>query len=233
MELVVAYIAKGLVLVLSMVLYVYLFSAIIPKFIMKLSVKGENTRDRGLKKFTYSNGRCILYETELSIRKYITNYALYTEDGYKYIKCQVSDGIANLKYDVYAFDNRNKLIDIISVTETLGEERFTSSVSLPPETSYARFVLRKVDNEYSSKAIYVNYSIARYIICASIVALATAIESAFIYVVVKDILINALRLKIELSSSLRMIISTILISLVVAGLTVLAYRRNSKKVINK
>lgn len=233
MELMVAYIAKGLVLVLSMVLYVYLFSAIIPKFIMKLRVKKENTRDRGLKKFIYSNGRCVLYETELSVRKYISNYALYTEDGYKYIKCLATDTVRNLSYDVYAFDNRNKLIDIIAVSEILGEERYTSSVALPPETSYVRFVLRKVDNEYSSKKVYVDYSIVRYIICASVVALATAIESAFMYKVVKDILINALRLKIELASSARMIVTVAIISLLVAGLTVLAYLRNSKKVINR
>ena len=233
MEFIIACIAKFLVLIISMVLYVYIFSSIIPKFVMKLRMKNENTRDRGVKKFIYSNGRSVLYETELSIRKYVSNYALYTEDGYKYIKCQVADGINSLCYDVYAFDNSNALIDIVAVSETIVEKGYTSSVSLPPETSYVRFVLRKVDNEYSSKKVYVDYPVARYIICAGIVAVATAIESALIYIAVKDFLINALEIKIELASNIRMIISTILISLIVAGLTVLAYRRNTKKVINK
>ena len=233
MDIWVAYIAKGIVLVLSMILYVYLFSVIIPKFIMRLKLKKENTQDRGLKKFVYSNGRCVLYETELSARKYISNYALYTEDGYKYIKCLAVGTVRNLSYDIYAFDNRNKLIDIIAVSEVLGEERYTTSVALPPETSYVRFVLRKVDNEYSCKKVYADYSIARYIICASLVALATAFEASFMYKVLKDILINALQIKLELSSSLRMIVTVTIISLVIAGLTVLAYLRNSKKVINR
>lgn len=233
MELVVAYIAKGLMLVTSMVLYVYLFSAIIPKFIMKLSVKKENTRDRGLKKFIYPNGRCVLYETDLATRQYISNYALYTEDGYKYMKCKATDKVHVLRYDVYAFNNRNKLIDIIGVTEVLAEGGYTAAVSLPPDTSYVRFVLRKVDNELFTKRVYVDYSIARYIICAAVVALATALEAVFIYSLAKDILINALRLRMELSGTVRMTFAIIGISLLVAGLTVLAYFRNSKKVINK
>ena len=110
MESIIAYIAKALMLITSMVLYVYLFSTIVPKFIMKLSVKRETTRDRGLKKFVYPTGRCVLYEPELSIRKYINNYVLYTENGYKYIKCKIAVGISRLNYDVYAFNNENKLI---------------------------------------------------------------------------------------------------------------------------
>jgi hypothetical protein len=46
-------------------------------------------------------------------------------------------------------------------------------------------------------------------------------------------MLNALRLKIALSSPILMLIFTVAISLIVAGLTVLAYRRKCKKVINR
>lgn len=233
MELVISYIAKALVLITSMILYVYLFSAIIPRFIMRLSCKKENTRDRGLKKFIYPNGRSVLYEPELSVRKYVSNYALYTEDGYKYIKCKTAPQVKYLKYDVYAFDNQNKLVDIINVKERLSESGYTSAVALPPETSYVRFVLRKADAEYFSNQEIAVYSPIRYCVCAGVVAFATAIEAAAIYSFVKDLLINALRLRIELSSPVGMTFMTLLISSLVAGLTILAYRRNCKKVINR
>jgi hypothetical protein len=232
-ELLIAYIAKGLTLLISIILYVYLFSAVIPNFIMRLRVKRENTRDRGIKKFVYPNGRCVLYETELSIRKFISNYALYTEDGYKYIKCKAVHGVSALRYDIYAFDVRNKLIDIIGISEVLGADDYTESVPLPPETSYVRFVLRKADDKYYSNQILLDYSSMRYVICAIVVALATALEATLMYVIVKDILINALRLKIQLSSTVNMIVAILVISLLVAGFTVLAYRRNCKKVVNR
>lgn len=233
MELVVAYIAKGLMLLTSIILYVYLFSSIIPSFIMKLRMKEENTCDRGIKKFIYPNGRCVLYETELDIRKYISSYALFTEDGYKYIKCKAVRGVSVLRYDVYAFNIDNKLIDIIGVNEVLGKDDYTEAIALPPETSYVRFVLRRADNKTISSKILADYPVARYIICAIVVAVATLIEAMIMYAIVKDIFINALRLRIELASTGSMLFAAFFISLVAAGLTVLAYRRNCKKVINK
>ena len=104
---------------------------------------------------------------------------------------------------------------------------------LPPETSYVRFVLRKADDKYYSNQILLDYSSMRYVICAIVVALATALEATLMYVIVKDILINALRLKIQLSSTVNMIVAILVISLLVAGFTVLAYRRNCKKVVNR
>ena len=233
MELIVAYVAKALVLVLSMILYVYLFSRVVPRFIMKLKMVDENTRDRGLKKFVYPNGRCILYETELSARRYVGSYALYTEDGYKYIKCKVADDVGFLKYDVYAFDNQNNIIDIIEVMEYIDKERYTSALSLPPDTSYVRFVLRAVDKKYFSSKVLANYSIIQYGICAGVVALATAIEASLIYSLLKDILKEGLKIRIGISGAFGMTVMVLGISLLTAGLTVLAYMRNSKKVINR
>lgn len=241
MEVIISYIAKVLVLITSMVLYIYLFSAIIPKFIMRLKCKKENTRDRGIKKFIYDNGRCVLYEPELSVREYVSNYALYTEDGYKYIKCKTARELKSIRYDVYVFDNRNKLIDIVNVNETLKEKGYTSAVMLPPETSYVRFVLRRADAMYSSNKVIATYSPIRYCICAGVVAIATAIEATFIYSFVREIYLlatealykNGLRLQLTIIGPVGMIFMILGISLIAAGLTVLAYRRNCKKVINR
>ena len=232
-ELVVAYVAKGLMLLTSIVLYIYLFSSIIPRCIMRVKITNENTCDRGLKKFKYPNGRCVLYEPELEVRKYISMYTLYTEDGYKYIKCKATDRVSYLRYDVYAFDNRDRLIDIIGVTEAIDEDRYTDAVSLPPNTSYVRLVLRRADSEYFSSRALVKYSSLSYVICAFVVAISTAFESMFMCMIAKDLLVNALALRIDLLGVGAMMYVIIAVSLLVAGLTVLAYRRNCKKVINR
>ena len=152
---------------------------------------------------------------------------------YKYIKCTTARNIRHLRYDVYTFDKNNKLIDIIEVNETIDNGEYTNSVLLPPETSYVRFVLRKADSFYASKEIIAVYPLWRYIVCGVVVAMATALESAVMYLISRNIIVDALRLRMELSTPIRMTIFTAVISLIVAGLTILAYRRNCKKVINK
>lgn len=228
-------IAKGIVLVISLALYLKLFSSLIPGAIMRLSCKGETTRDRGIKKYIYENGRCVVYEPEVNVRKYVKKYSLYTEDGYKYLQCKISDRIHYIKYDVYAFDNRNKLLDIITVNEyvEVGDE-YSSSIALPPETSYVRFVLRKVDSKYISNKVLVRYSPARYITCGIVIGLATAIETAVVYSCLKDILLllNSRFNKYILDTS-EMIVVGVIICCATVGLTLLAYHRNSKKVINR
>lgn len=235
MELVVAYVAKAVLLITSVVLYMYLFLKIIPNFIMKAGLKNKNitTYDRGLKKFIYPEGRCVLYEPELAARRYVKSYALYTEGGYKYIRCKVADGVGNLWYDVYAFDNRNKLLDVIWVAEELSLARYTASVALPPETSYVRFVLRQADNDYFSDKALLGYSKLRYVISSVIVALSTFVESMFMYVIIRDLIINAFKLEIGLLHPLIMILVSIGISAIITVFTILVYRRNSKKVINR
>lgn len=240
MEIIMSYIAKGIVLIMSMVLYVYLFSTVVPKFIMKLRCK-VNTCDRGIRKYKYPDGRCVVYEPEISLRKYVESYALYVRDGYKYITCKTTENVRDMRYEVYAFDTNDKLIDILSVLETV-KNRCTQEVSIPPETSYVRLVIRKVDNEYYSKKVVAEYSTFSYCLCATVVAVATLIESFIVYFLIKDVLTNiyvvnffihVLRVKIDVMGIFGMFFMAILISLIVAGLTVLAYRRNCKKVINK
>lgn len=235
MELVVAYIAKAVLLITSIVLYVYLFSKIIPTFIMKAGLKNKNvtTCDRGLKKFIYPDGRCVLYEPELAARRYVKSYALYTEGGYKYIRCKAADGVGNLWYDVYAFDNRNKLVDVVWVSEELGLARYTAAVALPPQTSYVRFVLRQADNDYFSNKILLGYSKVRYAICSVIVAVSTFIESMFMYVILRDFILNAFGLNIGILNPFIMFLVSIGIAAIITVFTILVYHINSKKVINK
>ena len=228
-------VAKGIVLIISITLYLKLFSSLIPGAIMRLSCKGETTRDRGIKKYIYENGRCVVYEPEVNVRKYVKKYSLYTEDGYKYIQCKIADRVRYIKYDVYAFDNKNKILDIITVNEYVDiGSQYSSSVAIPPETSYVRFVLRKVDSKYISNKVLVGYSPARYAVCGVVVGLATAIETAIVYICLRDILLLlTTRFKKFILDTPEMIVAGVIICCITVGLTLLAYHRNSKKVINR
>ena len=227
--------AKAILVFISITLYLKLFSSTIPNLIMRLRYKGTVTRDRGVKKYVYENGRCVVYEPDINVRKYVKKYSLYTEDGYKYIQCEVAKQISYIRYDVYAFNNSNKLIDIINVNENIeGEEGYSAPVELPPETSYVKFVLRKVDAMYSCKTSFVEYSPIRYAICGAVVALATAVETVIIYTNLKYIM-KAIRLKVDLIvlESTEMIVAAIIICCITVALTLFAYYRNSKRVMSR
>lgn len=232
--------AKAIVFFVSVTLYLKLFSSLIPGSIMKLKCKGVRTRDRGIKKYIYENGRCVVYEPEINVRKYVSKYSLYTENGYKYMQCQLAQEVRYIRYDVYAFDISNKLIDVINVNEIVEvADGYSSPVALPPETSYVRFVLRKVDEVYSCKKSYLGYSPIRYVICGAVVALATALETVISYVMIRDILssirIKSSKLKLDMIilDSSEMIVAGVIICCITVALTLLAYYRNSKKVINR
>lgn len=236
MEEIIICVAKAVVFFISIVLYLKLFSSMIPGFIMRLRCKKENTRDRGIKKLVYQNGRCVVYEPELNFRKYVSKYALFTEDGYKYMQCKLASSVHYIRFDVYAFDNTNKLIDVINVNEYVDmSEKYTSKIALPPETSYTRLVLRKVDNQYAFKGALLEYSPIRYAICGSVIALATAIELTVMYSIFKDFFEFLLKSKSDLVvlSGEKMLVVGIIVTCIVTGLTLLSYYRNSKRVMNK
>ena len=107
-------------------------------------------------------------------------------------------------------------------------------MALPPETSYIRFVLRKVDDMYCCKKSYVGYSLASYIACGIIVGLATAVETSIIYIALRDIM-EAIRFKLDMLilDTSEMIVAGVIICCITVTLTLLAYYRNSKRVINR
>lgn len=228
-------VAKAIVFIISIILYLRLFSSLIPGSVMHLKCKGTRTKDRGIKKYIYENGRCVVYEPEINVRKYVKKYSLFTEDGYKYMQCELAQQVHYIRYDVYAFDHADKLIDVINVNENVDySSEYSQEVALPPETSYIRFVLRKVDDMYCCKKSYVGYSLASYIACGIIVGLATAVETAIVYIALRDIM-EAIRFKLDMLilDTSEMIVAGVIVCCITVTLTLLAYYRNSKKVINR
>lgn len=172
-ELIIANVARVFIFFISSGLYIFLLTRTIPQLSLKHRSVGVNTRDRGIKKYTFEGGRAVVYEPELIYRKYVPQYMLLSKNRDKFIRCRINPQIRHIKYDVVVYDNRNKLIDIIGVEERVNRQKYTTSVLLPPETSYARLILRRVDNMYSSTEVKVRYSTVSIIVCAALIIAAT------------------------------------------------------------
>ena len=139
------YFALIVIFLLSMYLYVMLVARILPKIFLVPGL-GAVKGDRGIKKSVFPGGRSVAYEPKLSIRKYISQYELFSENGEKYIKCKINEKIKSLKYDVVVYDRKNTPIGTVEISETVQGGGYTAEVMLPPETSFVHLRLRSVND---------------------------------------------------------------------------------------
>ncbi|MBE6588965.1 MAG: hypothetical protein E7643_02185 [Ruminococcaceae bacterium] len=167
--------------VIGSIFYVFLMKSVFP-LILKLQYRGIKLHDRGLKKYRYEEGRAVTYEPAPSMRKYISQYALFTDRGYKYICCKTDSAVRYLSYHVAMFDNRNRVIDTIEVTEQLRSIGKTAPVMLHSDTSYVHLNLISVnDVEFdSSFPLYCRwYRVALYLLLNVLLTLAEIVLVTF------------------------------------------------------
>ena len=137
--------------VVSLLIYVFLIAEIIPKRFLKVSGDSNYTLGRGLKKFVYPDGRAVVYEPHPSIRKYIKKYALFTLDGYKYVQLSMDMIVKNYSAQITMFDNQNKIIDSLHVSEYTLASRTPCPIKLHENTSYIAITLLEVNRISQNK----------------------------------------------------------------------------------
>ena len=145
MEEVVKSIFSVTVYLVIILIYVFLIAKIIPKYCLKISGDSNYTLGRGLKKFVYPDGRAVVYEPHPSIRKYIEKYALFTLDGYKYVQFSMSQAVKNYTLKITMFDNQNRVIDTLEVSEYTVASRTPCPVKLHADTSYVAISLLDIN----------------------------------------------------------------------------------------
>ena len=95
MEQIIKIILLGVLGILEVMLYFILVGTAAPK-LLRNHCPIRASLDRGLKKYVYPSGRAIAYEPRAAYRKYVPQYLLLVEDGYKYIKCHVDDTVRKM-----------------------------------------------------------------------------------------------------------------------------------------
>lgn len=138
-DVVFGYCSLAIALIAGIYLYMLLISRILPLVLLK-PIVGGTLAERGVKKSVFPGGRSIAYEPKLSTRKYINQYVLFSENGFKYIKCRVNEKVTSLKYELVIYDRKNKAIDRLEITQG-ARDGCTDAVMLPPETSFVHLNL--------------------------------------------------------------------------------------------
>ncbi len=134
-----------LMLIISFFLYVVLTSIIYPKIFLSISYRREDIKDRGVKRYRYNGGRAVLYEPSMKYRKYVQGYILSSNNGEKFIKCQLDERVEDIKFEITVFDNRDKMIKVLEISEGIKSSGVTSAVPIPDETAYVSLSVLEVN----------------------------------------------------------------------------------------
>ena len=144
LDIILARITDVLICLGSLSVYTCLVGIVLPTVMLRPVYLLGGTRDRGIKKYKYPEGRAVVYEPHPSVREYLTMYTLFVNEGAKYLRCMAANGIRDVKYTVVLFDNAGKVIDAITVEDTPIDGKM-KSVILPVGTSYASVFVNRAN----------------------------------------------------------------------------------------
>lgn len=134
-ELIINTICLTVLVILEIIFYLILAGKVLPQ-IVRFRYSLSESRDRGIKKYVYPDGRGITYEPRPAMRKYMPRYILFTNNGYKYVKCLLDSGVNSVGYTVVMFNNLNRVIDIIDVKSERTLNNETMALLVHGDTSY-------------------------------------------------------------------------------------------------
>lgn len=177
MDNIVSCIQSAAVVLVVVTVYVYLVSSVYPWLTMHLVWMPKRGfpgwGDRGVARVRFPEGRGVVYEPDPRVRRYVPRYALFTQNGNKYIRLRVNRRTAYIRYDVAVFDSRGRLLDLLEVSERIASEGVTRAVRLPASTAYACVIPRRVDGVYTCREWIVGYSLTGTGILAGLTVLTT------------------------------------------------------------
>ncbi len=226
------YIESGLLAFVAMVLYWILIGSVVPRVTMRLQWKKQDLAVRGIRRVTFPGGRGVVYQPEPHVRRYVRQYAIFSENGDKYLRCQLDPRVKHMRYDVVSFTAGGKLLDMISVDEQITHEGKTQMIALPTKTAYAYIIPRQIDDAYENSDAVVSYRKAGMVWFVILTVILTALMSFFLYQGL-DPIFDKLIKPYRSVEGITVILRGLLFGAGVALLGLLSFRKRMKKVINK
>lgn len=141
-------VAQALIFIFISAIYILFISCIFPSLFLKPEYNQSLEGDRGLKKYRFKGGHSIVYEPSVDAKRYIKQYILTAVGKEKYIQCQFDFRISSIRYEVFAFDCDNRMIDAVQIDELVSEEEkfISKSALLPSNTAYVKVSVKTVND---------------------------------------------------------------------------------------
>ncbi len=142
-------------LIVFCAIYVFVMTKPLTYFLLSPSYKKHPPTDTGISKYKFPEGRGIVCEPDTKYRKYLKKYLLFTYGDRKYIKCQLSEDVVSIRYEVAVYNSADKLIKILALAENIEIKGETRDIQLPSDASYVCLVLKAInEKEYFSTLQY-------------------------------------------------------------------------------
>lgn len=145
MEQILDAVAYGLLIIVSLVAFAALLRFVVPTFVLKVRHSVDKSLGRGLKTYKYPTGRAVLYEPHPSLRKYVNEYLLFVNDGYKYFKCTVDNAVKRLDLEIIMLNNKNEVVDVLRASSVIDASSTSPDILLHPDTSYVALNVEMVN----------------------------------------------------------------------------------------
>ena len=145
MEQILDAVAYGLLIIVSLVAFAALLRFVVPTFVLKVRHSVDKSLGRGLKTYKYPTGRAVLYEPHPSLRKYVNEYLLFVNDGYKYFKCTVDNAVKRLDLEIIMLNNKNEVVDVLRASSLIDASSTSPDILLHPDTSYVALNVERVN----------------------------------------------------------------------------------------
>ncbi len=229
MEAILLGVEKCMLALVAIALYAIIICIVLPKFVMIPIWKSGLGQIRGKRRVKYDRGYGIVYEPDICHRKLISQYAIFTEDDSKYLRCRIAESVDRMRYDVFSFDIRGRILDVMAVNERIKNSGYTSPLLLPVKTAYAYIVPRIVNGKKIEKKSVMRYSLISYAIFFGITVIATAALAVFMNNAISSLLSAFIRRAVPVSSLSAMLTGAIC-GIVISGIAALTYFSHSHKV---
>ncbi len=219
-----------LMMPITVAVYALIMSSVFPKHLLKISYDVSPIMGRGLKKFTYPEGRAVLYEAQPEIRKYVERYALFTLEGYKYLQLAIGAGVRSYSASIVMLNNKDKVIDVISLVESTGGARKSRPVRLHGDTSYVAISLTSVNGIAEPSPVFAMTKlreIISYFVASAVLSFLVILQGNF---TVNEVF-SEFDIKAASVSPMVLIIPSLLIALLSLTVHLVARAKNGIKVV--
>ncbi|MGN0813806.1 MAG: hypothetical protein ACI4MH_01065 [Candidatus Coproplasma sp.] len=135
------------IFIVTLAIFVAAHAVILPKIFLKVRFDIDSPTGRGVKATRDADGRKILYETDLKIRKYISGYVVSEKGDGKQVVCKVNDNLKYVDYDIVCFNNSNDVSEVINVKELITDIGYTKPVEISGGAAYVLIYLNEADGK--------------------------------------------------------------------------------------
>ena len=239
---IVLYTALGIVAISSIVLYILAVGEWLPSLLIARRHTSGELKDRGLKKYTFPEGRGVVYQPAQQSRKYMKKYMLFCFEGKKYIRCMFDSEVRTAFFELLIYDNQNNLIKSEDIFVNVGKSSYTEAIAIPEQASHASVTVLQINGKNiavspADKQWFKKYIWRRRGIYAALTLAVTFAESTLIVSLMKyfiDVFLKAYYKTTFLdytgkSGADVQFILTVAVGLVISALGMLIhYRKNPK-----